>query len=79
MVISQNLAPVQTEMTLGTAEEEEKGPQALENDDYYPEEHDLDNFRELDEEEQAYLRELEVEKNKTEELKRQQTIEAINW
>ena len=78
MVINQNLGPVQTERVLGTAEEEEKGPQTTENDDYYPEEHDLDNFRELDEEEQAYLRELEAEKNRAEELKRQQTIEAIN-
>jgi len=27
-------------------------------EDYYPEEHDYDNFREIDEEDQAYLDEL---------------------
>ena len=46
MVINQNLGPVQTERILGTAEEEEKGPQATENDDYYPEEHDLEEEKE---------------------------------
>ena len=63
MVINQNLGPVQTERMLGTTVEEGKSPQVTEND-YYPEEHDLDNLRELDEDELEYISELQAEKDR---------------